>query len=31
MIGARKEHWEKQGVRPKKCPLQEMNPWKEQL
>ena len=26
MIGARKKHWEKPGVRLKKCPLQEINP-----
>ena len=31
MIGARKEALGKQGVRPKKCPLQEMSPWKEQI
>ena len=31
MIGARKESLGKPGVRLKKCPLQEMNPWKEQI
>ena len=31
MIGARKETLGKPGVRPKKCPPQEMNPWKEQI
>ena len=31
MIGARKEPLGKPGVRPKKCPLQEMSPWKEQI
>ena len=31
MIGAREEtHWEGLGVRPRKCPHLEMNPWKEQ-
>ena len=31
MIGARKETLGKPGVQPKKCPLQEMNPWKQQI
>ena len=31
MIGARKETLEKPGVKPRKCPHQEMNPWKEQI
>ena len=31
MMGARKEKLGKPGVRPKKCPLQEMSPWKEQI
>ena len=31
MIGARKETLGGKGVRPKKCPLQEMSPWKEQI
>ena len=31
MIGARKETLGKQGVKPRKCPLQEMNPWKEHI
>ena len=31
MSGPEKKHWEKPGVRPKKCPLQEMSPWKEQI
>ena len=31
MIGARKETLGKPGVKPRKCPLQEMNPWKEQI
>ena len=31
MIGAREETLGKPGVRPKKCPLQEMSPWKEQI
>ena len=31
MIGARKETLGKPEVRLKKCPLQEMNPWKEQI
>ena len=31
MFGARKETLGKPGVRPKKCPLQEMSPWKEQI
>ena len=31
MIGARKETLGKPKVRPKKCPPQEMNPWKEQI
>ena len=31
MIGARKETLGKQGVKPKKCPFQEMSPWKEQI
>ena len=31
MIGAREETLGKQEVRPKKCPLQEMSPWKEQI
>ena len=31
MIGARKETLGKPGVRPRKCPLQEMSPWKEQI
>ena len=31
MIGARKETLGKQEARPKKCPLQEMSPWKEQI
>ena len=30
MIAPEKKYWEKVGVRPKKCPLLEMNPWKEQ-
>ena len=29
MIGAREETLGKPGIRPKKCPLQEMSPWKE--
>ena len=31
MIGARKETLGKPEVRSKKCPPQEMNPWKEQI
>ena len=31
IMGARKETLGKPGVRPKKCPLQEMSPWKEQI
>ena len=31
MIGAREETLGKQEVRLKKCPLQEMSPWKEQI
>ena len=31
MIGASEETLGKIGVRPKKCPLQEMSPWKEQI
>ena len=31
MIGARKETLGKPGVKPRKCPHQEMNPWKEQI
>ena len=31
MIGAREETLGRQEVRPKKCPLQEMSPWKEQI
>ena len=31
MIGARKETLGKPGIRPKKCPHQEMSPWKEQI
>ena len=31
MIGARKETLGKPGVKPRKCPLQEMNLWKEQI
>ena len=31
MIGVRKETLGKPGVRPKKCSLQEMSPWKEQI
>ena len=31
MIGASGETLGKIGVRPKKCPLQEMSPWKEQI
>ena len=31
MIGARDETLGKPEVRPKKCPLQEMSPWKEQI
>ena len=30
-LGPEKKHWEKPGVRPKTCPLQEMSPWKEQI
>ena len=31
MIGATKETLGKPGVKPRKCPHQEMNPWKEQI
>ena len=31
MIGARKETLGKPGVKPRKYPPQEMNPWKEQI
>ena len=30
-LGPEKKHWVKPGVRPRKCPHQEMNPWKEQI
>ena len=29
-IGPEKKHWEGLGVRPRKCSLPEINPWKEQ-
>ena len=31
MIGARKETLGKSGIKPRKCPHQEMNPCKEQI
>ena len=30
-LGPEKKHWEGLGVRPRKCPHPEMNPWKEQI
>ena len=31
MIGTRKETLGKPEARPKKCPLQELSPWREQI